>query len=144
MKKQTNTQTHKHTNTQTHKFTQKSQQHLQSRNIAHIPYLPVHLRDLVFFEDPPDILSDSSGVLLVNYAKIKCIFHSITQLLASQKSYVLPAFHGNRSDSRGVGSPDLSSPLAVFYTSDVVFVERDEKVLVSLSGAIRPYPSSAL
>ena len=127
------------------RFSPRSSQVLNARGIPFIPYLPVHLRDLTFLEEPPDTFTESD-VVLVNYEKMKSIHTAITSALGHQNTYECDtpgSMSGLKNEVnflRSVRSSPSVHGMLWNYVANVIMYDRDEEELVQLSGRVRPYP----
>jgi hypothetical protein len=90
----------------------------------------VHLRDLVYLEDLPDLMDD-----LINIDKMKRIYSVVLSALAHRSTYEVMKVR-----ARGTAQP-TSPPQTQLdgYATDIIFVDREEDELVSLSGELKPY-----
>jgi hypothetical protein len=117
------------------------------RSIPYIPFLPVHLRDLVFLEDQPDMLTSSTGDL-IDFQKLSNVYNIISQILSSQKTYVCDGLQLATANTEKqmvvVGSRDgaVCGLSCATYVKEVALATRDEEILFELSGEIKPYPHS--
>jgi hypothetical protein len=115
------------------------------RSIPYIPFLPVHLRDLVFLEDQPDMLTTPIGDL-IDFEKLSNVYNIISQILSSQKTYVCDGLQLSAANTEKQvvivgGRENTACGLScAMYVKEVALAARDDEILFELSGEIKPYP----